>query len=85
MDALTEAKLFSDAVKAKQYNPKLEVWISIGGWTFSDDGTVTQPIFGNIARSAANRQTFANNLITFMSSYGFDGTCQYFAVLLYVR
>jgi GH18 family chitinase len=36
-------------------------------------GTYTQPIFGNIARSAANRQTFANNLVKFMQTYGYDG------------
>jgi chitinase len=73
MDPLTSASLFKDAANAKAVNPNIQVWLSIGGWTFSNDGTATQPIFGNIARSAANRQTFANNLIKFMSAYGFDG------------
>jgi chitinase len=73
MDPQTPASLFVDAVKAKTVNPNIEVWLSIGGWTFSDNGTVTQPILGNIARSAANRQIFAANLIKFLMAYGFDG------------
>jgi len=73
MDAQTPASLFSDAAKAKIINPDIEVWLSIGGWTFSDNGTATQPVFGNIARSAANRAKFATNLVKFMQTYGFDG------------
>jgi chitinase len=73
MDPETSAQLFYDAADAKLFNPQLEVWLSIGGWTFSDDGTVTQPIFGNIARSAANRQTFADNMVKFMTTHGYDG------------
>jgi chitinase len=73
MDPDTPASLFVDAANAKIINPKLQVWLSIGGWTFSDNGTSTQPVLGNIARSAANRQTFANNLVKFMLAYGFDG------------
>jgi chitinase len=73
MDPDTPASLFTDTANAKIINPQLEVWLSIGGWTFSDNGTATQPVLGNIARSAANRQTFANNLVKFLLSYGFDG------------
>jgi chitinase len=73
MDPQTPASLFQDAAAAKAINPNLEVWLSIGGWTFSNDGTVTQPILGNIARSATNRNILAGNLIRFMMAYGFDG------------
>jgi chitinase len=73
MDPQTPASLFTDAAAAKAINPKIEVWLSIGGWTFANNGTVTQPILGNIARSATNRQVFASNLIKFMVAYGFDG------------
>jgi hypothetical protein len=38
MDPDTRISLFSEVAQAKTYNPKLEVWLSIGGWTFSDDG-----------------------------------------------
>lgn len=40
---------------------------------FSDNGTATQAVFGNIASSAANRATFASNVLNFMLFYGFDG------------
>jgi chitinase len=73
MDAQTPSSLFSDAASAKAINPSIQVWLSIGGWTFSDNGTVTQPILGNIARSAANRDRFAGNLLRFLLTYGFDG------------
>lgn len=51
----------------------IQVFVSIGGWTFSDNDTATQPVFGDIASSAANREKFANNLVSFMKQYGFDG------------
>jgi chitinase len=73
MDAQTPSSLFKDAANAKIINPDIQVWLSIGGWTFSDNGTATQPVLGNIARSAANREIFAGNLIRFLLSYGFDG------------
>jgi chitinase len=52
---------------------QLEVFVSIGGWTFSDNGTATQPVFGDIASTDANRQKFADRLVIFMTLYGFDG------------
>lgn len=73
MDASTPDSLFSDVTAAKQNRPNLKVFISLGGWSFSDNGTTTQPIFGNIASSAANRKQFANNAVSFMNRYGFDG------------
>jgi chitinase len=73
MDPGTSSELFLQVAEAKLYNPALEVWISVGGWTFSDNGTATQPVYGNIARSAANRQTFANNVLQFMKTYGYNG------------
>ena len=73
MDAQTPVSTFQDAVSLKDLKPGLKVFVSIGGWTFSDNGTATQPVFGNIARSADNRQIFADNLLKFMTGYGFDG------------
>lgn len=40
---------------------------------FSDNGTATQPLYGEIAADAGKRQTFANNVVHFMKQYGFDG------------
>lgn len=73
MDAATPGSLFNDVADLKIDYPQLELYLSIGGWTFSDNDTITQPIFGNIARSAANRKTFASNIIKFLNTYNFDG------------
>jgi chitinase len=77
MDSMTSEDLFQQATAIKSMksglDTSLEVWISIGGWTFSNNNTDTQAVFGDIARSADNRQTFADNLVRFMTRYGFDG------------
>ncbi|EUC49054.1 glycoside hydrolase family 18 protein [Bipolaris oryzae ATCC 44560] len=73
MDAQTPVSTFEDVVALKDLKPDLKVFVSIGGWTFSDNDTATQPVFGNIARTSDNRQKFANNLLKFMTGYGFDG------------
>ncbi|KAL1614362.1 hypothetical protein SLS54_009789 [Diplodia seriata] len=76
MDSETPANLFqgvADVASFKSGNEDLEVFVAIGGWTFSDNDTVTQPLFGEIAADAGKRQTFANNLVAFMELYGFDG------------
>jgi chitinase len=73
MDAATPVHTFTDFAALKAKNPAIELFVSIGGWTFSDNETATQPIFGNIARSGANRQTFANNVLQFLNTYGYDG------------
>jgi chitinase len=65
--------IYNKILGLKARAPGLQIWISIGGWTFSDNGTTTQPIFGEIAGSATNRQTFADNLYKFCRTYGFDG------------
>ncbi|KAL5315417.1 hypothetical protein ACEPPN_016284 [Leptodophora sp. 'Broadleaf-Isolate-01'] len=65
-------RAFQEVADVKQYKSDLQV-ISVGGWTFSDNGTATQPVFGNIAGSAANRQAFADNVVAFLTHYGFDG------------
>ncbi|KAE8353840.1 hypothetical protein BDV28DRAFT_132353 [Aspergillus coremiiformis] len=73
MDSATPASLFKDTTNVKSIKEDLSVFVSIGGWAFSDNGTQTQPIFGEIAADASKRQTFANNLVHFMQQYAFDG------------
>uniref|UniRef100_A0A0N7HV81 chitinase n=1 Tax=Hypocrella siamensis TaxID=696354 RepID=A0A0N7HV81_9HYPO len=73
MDAATPTSLFDDISDLKTTNPDLKIFVSIGGWTFSDNNTYTQPIFGDIARDPSNRQLFANQLVAFLIYYGFDG------------
>ncbi|CAJ2504125.1 Uu.00g115190.m01.CDS01 [Anthostomella pinea] len=65
--------LFQLTVDAKKYNSQLKVFISVGGWTFSDNDTATQPLFGEVASTQANRQKFADNTVKIMNKYGFDG------------
>jgi chitinase len=73
MDPTIDTALFAEVAKVKDYNSGLKVFLSVGGWTFSDNGTATQPVFGTIAASATNRQTFAKNVVKFMKTYGYDG------------
>lgn len=73
MDVATPVSLFDEFSELKVARPDLKLFVSIGGWTFSDNDTDTQPVFGNIARSASNRQSFATNLLAFLNEYGFDG------------
>ncbi|PYI36201.1 hypothetical protein BP00DRAFT_453217 [Aspergillus indologenus CBS 114.80] len=76
MDSATPADLFQAAADVKTFksgNAELEVFVSIGGWTFSDNDTATQPLLGEIAADAGNRKTFADNVVRFLDQYGFDG------------
>lgn len=77
MDSETPASLFQETTAIKSMKSGtgalVEVYISIGGWTFSNDGTSTQPVFSEISSSSENRQKFAHNLVEFMVRYGFDG------------
>jgi hypothetical protein len=41
MDQQTPEALFQTVVDVKSLKPGLQVWISVGGWTFSDNGTAT--------------------------------------------
>lgn len=73
MDSRTPTSLFSETTDLKVKNPGLKVFISVGGWTFSDNGTVTQPLLGEISRDAGKTTKFVNQVLNFMSTYGFDG------------
>ena len=67
-----DVKLYEAIPALKSKNPNLKVSIALGGWTFNDPGTY-QHVYGDMVSSAANRKTFINNLMGFMSQYGFDG------------
>ena len=76
MDSSTPEDLFTqttDIRNMKSGNGALEIFVSVGGWTFSDNGTSTQGVFPSIAADAGKRQKFAENLVSFMKQYGFDG------------
>ncbi|KAJ6287495.1 hypothetical protein J3E71DRAFT_358329 [Bipolaris maydis] len=69
----TSDKVFSQITNLKQKAPGLKIWISLGGWTYSDNDTDTQAVWGDLSRTNANRYKFAANLHKFMKTWGFDG------------
>ncbi|KAF7941509.1 hypothetical protein BELL_0234g00160 [Botrytis elliptica] len=76
MDSTIDEDLFkqvADVKSSSSGNSALEVYVSIGGWAFSDDHTATQPLFSNIAGNEANRTLFSQNVLQFLTTYGFDG------------
>ncbi|GIJ91962.1 hypothetical protein Asppvi_010937 [Aspergillus pseudoviridinutans] len=70
MDGSTPATLFQETTNLKSIKQDIKVFVSIGGWTFSDNDTSTQPLFGQIAADATKRQRFADNVVYFMKQYG---------------
>lgn len=70
MDSATPTSLFKDTTNVKSIKQDLSVFVSIGGWSFSDNNTATQPLFGEISADAAKRNKFANNMVRFMRQYG---------------
>jgi chitinase len=46
--------------------------IAVGGWTHNDPGPM-QNLFSHMASSRTNRITFANSVVEFLRTYGFDG------------
>ncbi|OTA92708.1 glycoside hydrolase family 18 protein [Hypoxylon sp. CO27-5] len=65
--------VITDVMDLKQQNPGIKMIISLGGWTFSDNGTDTQPVFSDIVSSTANQLKFISKLLAFVNEYGFDG------------
>ncbi|KAH8649259.1 chitinase [Xylariales sp. PMI_506] len=57
----------------KNYNPGLQVWISIGGWSMNDPDQPTAATFSTLAGSESAQQSFFASLLSFMGTYGFDG------------
>jgi chitinase len=53
--------------------PKLKVWLSLGGWTFSDNDTRWQEVWSDMTSKPLNRLNFVDNLERFMKTHGFDG------------
>ncbi|OTA84778.1 glycoside hydrolase family 18 protein [Hypoxylon sp. CO27-5] len=69
----TNITIYRNVAALKAGSPNLKVWLSLGGWDFSNNDTETQPVFGNISSSSANRSKFIAALIKFMKEWGFDG------------
>ncbi|KAM6526029.1 hypothetical protein FSOLCH5_002160 [Fusarium solani] len=68
----TEKDIYERLTMLKERDPDLKVLIAIGGWTFNDPGP-TETTFSDIARSEANQKAFIKSLVSFLSTYNFDG------------
>lgn len=64
--------LYSRLTALKKLDSSLKVFIAIGGWDFNNPGP-TATTFSDLAASTANQQRFFASLISFMSTYNFDG------------
>ncbi len=64
--------MYSAAANLKSKNPNLKVMIALGGWSFNDPGP-WRSVFPTLASTPENRATFINNLLGFLSEYGYDG------------
>jgi chitinase len=72
MDNL-DPELFTSFTKIKERNRDVKLMVALGGWTFNDNDTSTQPVFHDIVSSPENRKKFIENLISFMNFAAFDG------------
>ena len=72
MSAL-DTTLYPRFTGLKDTNPGLQTWISIGGWSMNDLDQPTAATFSNLAASTSAQSSFFASLLSFMSTYGFDG------------
>ncbi|MCJ1270850.1 hypothetical protein MMC22_010747 [Lobaria immixta] len=72
MSAL-DTTLYPRFTGLKDTNPGLQTWISVGGWSMNDPDQPTAATFSNLAASTSAQSSFFSSLLSFMSTYGFDG------------
>lgn len=71
-DSDTATDIYARVADLKTRNPDAEIWVSIGGWTFNDDG-IYQSVFSDIAKDTSVAREFIGNLMEFLDKFGFDG------------
>ncbi|KAH8804438.1 glycoside hydrolase superfamily [Xylogone sp. PMI_703] len=69
----SDVALYTRLTGLKKLYPFLQVWISIGGWSMNDPDQPTATTFSDLAGSSSAQDAFTSSLISFMSTYGFDG------------
>lgn len=67
-----EKDLMKRLTTLKKSDPDLKVFVAVGGWAFNDPGP-TASVFSDLAGSSEKQKAFFKSLISFMSTYDFDG------------
>jgi chitinase len=66
----------ADATLMKEFTAlksnKLQTWIAVGGYDFSDKGK-THTTWSDMCSTQASRASFIQSTISFMDEYGFQG------------
>jgi chitinase len=68
----TDPGLYTRLAALKAQDPDLKANIAIGGWSFNDPGPSTTT-FSDLVASEDNQRAFFRSLISYMSTYDFDG------------
>ncbi|KAI1049556.1 hypothetical protein LB505_008067, partial [Fusarium chuoi] len=71
-DKESDIRMYKRLTELKRLDPELKVYIAVGGWTFNDPGP-TASTFSDLAASLPRQRAFMKSLVSFMSTYGFDG------------
>ncbi|KAF5678234.1 hypothetical protein FCIRC_6517 [Fusarium circinatum] len=71
-DKESDIRMYKRLTELKRRDPELKVYIAVGGWTFNDPGP-TASTFSDLAASLPRQRAFMKSLVSFMSTYGFDG------------
>lgn len=73
-DARADPDMYRRMTLMKQKDPGMSVFVSLGGWSFSNPGAPTHTTFSDLAGASEDRQRrFIRSLIGFMSKFDFDG------------
>ena len=83
--ASTDVALYKRFTGLKDSNPGLQTWISIGGWSMTDPDQPTHTTFSDLAASKDAQSKFFASLLSFLSTYGFDGVDLDWYVSLYLH
>jgi GH18 family chitinase len=70
---LNRTDMWVSTTSLKALHPGLKVYIAIGGWTHSNNGTIWQDVFPDLVSTSAKRAKFIGNLLSFLREYSFDG------------
>jgi chitinase len=73
--AEADASLMKDFTALK--SSKLQTWIAVGGYDFSDKGK-THTTWSDMCSTQAGRAAFIQSTISFMDEYGFQGLVSLF-------